>query len=31
MNILINSNDSLIEYFETIFTALSIQLVLNNL
>ena len=31
MNILINSNDSLTEYFETIFTTLSIQLVLKNL
>lgn len=31
MNILTNSNDSLTEYFETIFATLSIQLVLNNL
>lgn len=31
MNILKNSNDNLTEYFETIFTTLSIQLVLNNL
>ena len=26
-----NSNDSLTEYFETRFTTISIQLVLNNL
>lgn len=31
MNLLTNSNDSLTEYFEAIFTTLSIQLVLNNL
>lgn len=31
MNILTNPNDSLTEYFEEIFTTLSIQLVLNNL
>lgn len=31
MNLLTNSNDNLTEYFETIFTTLSIQLVLNNL
>ncbi len=31
MNLLTNSNDSLTEYFETIFKTLSIQLVLNNL
>lgn len=31
MNILKNSNDRSTEYFETIFTTLSIQLVLNNL
>lgn len=31
MNILTNNNDSLTEFFETKFTTLSIQLVLNNL
>lgn len=31
MNLLTNSNDSLTKYFETIFTTLSIQLVLKNL
>lgn len=31
MNILKNSNDRSTEYFEAKFTALSIQLILNNL